>query len=185
MAVTAPAEITAAAGLIEFWANVHLSSAVWITIFIMIVAAINFCPVRAYGESEVFFAVLKIMLIIALIIAGIVVDLGGGPDHHRLGFQYWKNPGAFNEYLVSGNTGKFLGFWSTLITAAFSYGTIQIVAIAGTETTNPRKNIPEATKKTGYRVVIFYIISMLVAGMIVYVTARASFFFQPLSIFAC
>lgn len=170
MAVTAPAEITAAAGLIEFWDNVHVNSAVWITIFIVLIAVINFCPVRTYGESEVFFAVLKIILIVALILAGVVVDLGGGPNHHRLGFQYWKNPGPFNEYLVPGNTGKFLGFWSTLITAAFSYGTIQIVAIAGTETTNPRKNIPEGTKKTGYRVVVFYVISMLVAGMIVYVT---------------
>jgi amino acid transporter len=173
MAVTAPAEITAAAGLIEFWDNVNVSPAVWISIFIVLIAVINFCPVRAYGESEVFFAVLKIMLIIALIIAGLVVDLGGGPNHQRIGFYYWQNPGAFNEYLVGGNTGKFLGFWSTLITAAFSYGTIQVVAIAGTETSNPRKNIPEATEKTGYRVVVFYIISILIAGMIVYVTDKS------------
>jgi amino acid permease len=90
MAVTAPAEITAAAGLIEFWDNVNVSPAVWITIFAVLVAAINFCPVRAYGESEVGFAVLKILLIVGLIIAGIVVDLGGVPGQQRLGFWYWQ-----------------------------------------------------------------------------------------------
>lgn len=69
---------------------------------------------------------MKIALIIGLILAGIVVDLGGGPDHERIGFRYWRNPGAFNSYLVDGDTGKFLAFWSSLISAAFSYGNIQV-----------------------------------------------------------
>lgn len=105
MAVTAPAEITAAAGLIEFWDNVNVSPAVWITIFMVLVAGINFCPVRAYGESEVGFAVLKILLIIALIIAGIVVDLGGGPDHNRIGFWYWQvSISSFFVFVMSTHT---------------------------------------------------------------------------------
>ena len=47
-------------------------------------------------QSEVFFAALKILLIIGLIIAGLVVDLGGSPSGDRIGFRYWKNPGPFN-----------------------------------------------------------------------------------------
>lgn len=39
---------------------------------------------------------MKIALIIGLIIAGLVVDLGGGPNGDRLGFRYWRTPGAFN-----------------------------------------------------------------------------------------
>ncbi|KAM0159012.1 hypothetical protein ACHAPC_007539 [Botrytis cinerea] len=110
---------------------------------------------------------MKIALIIGLIIAGLVVDLGGGPKGERLGFTYWKSPGAFNEYLVSGNTGRFLAFWSSLISAAFSYGNVQVVALSGTETGNPRKIIPEATKKTFFRVFFFYVLSILIVGMIV------------------
>lgn len=110
---------------------------------------------------------MKIALIIGLIIAGIVIDLGGGPNHDRLGFRYWKDPGAFNEYLVGGNTGRFLAFWSILISAAFSYGNIQVVTLAGAETSNPRKVIPQATKKTFYRVLFFYVISIFVVGLIV------------------
>lgn len=110
---------------------------------------------------------MKILLIIGLIIAGLVVDLGGGPDGDRIGFRYWKTPGAFNEYLVGGNTGRFLAFWSSLISAAFAYGNIQVVALSGTETSNPRKIIPDATKKTFYRVFFFYVLSILIVGMIV------------------
>jgi len=110
---------------------------------------------------------MKIALIIGLILAGLVVDLGGGPDHDRRGFRYWKHPGAFNTYLVNGNTGRFLAFWSSLISAAFSYGNIQVVALSGTETRNPRKIIPEATKKTFYRVFFFYFLSIFIVGLIV------------------
>ncbi|KAH7374125.1 amino acid permease [Cadophora sp. MPI-SDFR-AT-0126] len=166
MAISVPAELSAAATLIQFW-NASVNPAVWITVFLVVIAALNFCGVRLYGESEVVFASMKIALIIGLILAGIVVDLGGGPDHERIGFRYWRNPGAFNSYLVDGNTGKFLAFWSSLISAAFSYGNIQVVALSGTETQNPRRIIPEATKKTFYRVFFFYVLSIFVVGLLV------------------
>ena len=118
-------------------------------------------------QSEVFFAALKILLIIGLIVAGLVVDLGGSPSRDRIGFRYWKNPGPFNEHIVSGNTGKFLGFWSSLISAAYSYANIQVVAIAGAETKNPRVIIPNAMRMTFWRVLIFYVISILIVGMLV------------------
>ncbi|KAJ8070921.1 hypothetical protein OCU04_001280 [Sclerotinia nivalis] len=166
MAISIPAELSAAATLIQFWDS-STNPAVWITVFLVVIVCLNFCGVRMYGESEVIFASMKIALIIGLIVAGLVVDLGGGPQGQRLGFTYWKSPGAFNEYLVSGNTGRFLAFWSSLISAAFSYGNVQVVALSGTETANPRKIIPDATKKTFFRVFFFYVLSILIVGMIV------------------
>ncbi|CAN9338661.1 unnamed protein product [Alternaria alternata] len=166
MAITAPAELAAAATLINFWDN-SINPAIWYSVFIVIIVVINFCGVKVYGESEVFFAALKILLIIGLIIAGLVVDLGGSPSGDRIGFRYWKNPGPFNEYIVPGNTGKFLGFWSSLISAAYSYANIQVVAIAGAETKNPRVIIPNAIRMTFWRVLIFYVISILIVGMLV------------------
>lgn len=107
------------------------------------------------------------MLIIALIIGGLVIDLGGGPNHERLGFRYWINPGAFNQYIETGSAGGFLAFWKVMLTSAFSYGNIQVVAISGSETRNPRKHIPAATKKTFYRVFFFYVLSIFIVGLIV------------------
>ncbi|KAI4644383.1 hypothetical protein J4E93_006284 [Alternaria ventricosa] len=166
MAITAPAELAAAATLINFWDN-SINPAIWYSVFIVIIVVINFCGVKVYGESEVFFAALKILLIIGLIIAGLVVDLGGSPSGDRIGFRYWKNPGPFNEYIVPGNTGKFLGFWSSLISAAYSYANIQVVAIAGAETRNPRVIIPNAIRMTFWRVLIFYVVSIFIVGMLV------------------
>ncbi|KAL7783256.1 Aldehyde/histidinol dehydrogenase [Trichoderma ceciliae] len=160
IAITVPAEITAASTVIQFW-NASINPGVWITVFLVVVIALNLCG------SEVVFASLKIMLILGLIIGGLVIDLGGGPNHDRLGFRYWKHPGAFNEYIKTGPTGNFLAFWKVMLTAAFSYGNIQVVAISGSETREPRKIIPAATKKTFYRVLLFYVSSIFIVGLIV------------------
>lgn len=165
MAISVPAELSAAATLVQYW-NTSINVAVWITIFLVFVLIINFAGVRLYGESEVIFASIKILLIVGLIIAGIIVDCGGGPRGGYIGFKYWSNPGAFNEYLVSGSTGRFLAFWATLVNAAFSYGNIQVVAISGTETRDPRRIIPAAAKKTFYRVLLFYVLAIFVVGLI-------------------
>jgi amino acid transporter len=49
MAISAPAEITAAATIVQFW-NSSVSPAVWITVFGLAIALLNFCGVRLYGE---------------------------------------------------------------------------------------------------------------------------------------
>lgn len=38
-----------------------------------------------------------------------------------IGGKYWVNPGPFTEYLAAGSLGKFLGFWSVLTQAAYSF----------------------------------------------------------------
>ncbi|KAJ6587507.1 amino acid permease-domain-containing protein [Mycena vulgaris] len=45
---------------------------------------------RWFGETEFIFALIKILLAIGCIIGGLVIDLGGGPGHDRIGFRYWK-----------------------------------------------------------------------------------------------
>jgi amino acid transporter len=76
--------------------------------------------------------------IVGLLLLTLVIDLGGGPSHDRLGFRYWVHPGAMNEYLAVGDTGRFLGFLSTLINATFSYGGVETVAVTAGEVENPR-----------------------------------------------
>lgn len=61
---------------------------------------------------EVFFGVIKALTIIGLILAGLIVDLGGSPSGRYIGGSNWGTP--IREYLVEGNTGRFLAFWSVL-----------------------------------------------------------------------
>ena len=71
------------------------------------------------------------MTITGLIILGIVLDLGGGPSHDRIGFRYWKNPGPFAQYAgIEGSKGQFLGWWSVMTQAAFSFIGTEIVAVS-------------------------------------------------------
>ncbi|CBF78236.1 hypothetical protein AN8659.2 [Aspergillus nidulans FGSC A4] len=120
-----------------------------------------------YGESEVIFSSLKIMLIVGLIIGGIVINAGGGPDGEYIGSQYWTTPGAFDTYVTSDDASRFLAFWKVLLTAAFSYGNIQVAAISGSETGNPQTVIPRAMRKTFVRVFLFYVLSVFIVGLIV------------------
>lgn len=100
----------------------------------IVVVTINLLGAGVYGECEFIFASIKILTIVGLIILGIVLDLGGGPTHDRLGFRYWKHPGPFVQYLgLEGAKGRFLGYWSVLTTAAFSFIGTEIVAIAAGE----------------------------------------------------
>lgn len=129
---------------------------------------LNIVAVSWYGEAEFWFATLKILAIIGLIILGVVLFFGGGPNHDRLGFRYWDNPGAFNPYLVGGNTGRFLDFWTAFIKSGFSFiFSPELITTAAGEVEAPRRNIPKATNRFIYRVFAFYILGTLVIGVTV------------------
>ncbi|KIK53872.1 hypothetical protein GYMLUDRAFT_77368 [Collybiopsis luxurians FD-317 M1] len=165
--VSIPAEVTAAAVLIEFWTT-SVSAGVWITVLGLLIISTNVFFIRFYGELEFGFAILKILLVLGLIIMGLVIDLGGVPGQHRLGFQYWRNPGPFTQFLgLDGSLGRFLGFWTTFSSAAYAYSGIEITSVAATETQNPRRNLPKAAKRIFIRILLFYILSIFIISLIV------------------
>ena len=49
MSITVPAEISAAATVIQFW-NKSVNPAVWITVFLVFIVVLNLCGVKLYGE---------------------------------------------------------------------------------------------------------------------------------------
>ena len=113
-------EVTAAALVINYWPN-DLHIAIWITIMLVVIIGLNMTPVGIYAESEFWFASLKVIMIIGLLILAFILCLGGGPDGRRLGFTYWQNPGAMNEYLVKGDAGRFCAFIYALTFSVFSF----------------------------------------------------------------
>ena len=165
-AITLCAEISAAAVVIGYW-NDEINQAAWISIIIVLVICLNIFAVSIYGEAEFIFASIKILTILGLLIVALVIDLGGAPSKDRLGFRYWKNPGAMKEYIGTGNTGRFLGLFSTLVNAAFSYGGVEMVAVAAGEAENPRKNIPKAVRRVFWRILFFYVLGSLAIGVCV------------------
>ncbi|KAK7409354.1 hypothetical protein QQX98_008479 [Neonectria punicea] len=160
-----PSEITAICVLFQFWTDINPS--VFIVSFIILTVVVGLTFIRVFGEVEYFFAVLKILLVVFLIILGLVIDLGGIPGTPRIGFKYWKDPGPFVEYIAAGKWGHFLGYWSVMTSAVFSFAGVESIAMAAAETKNPRKAIPKACRNVFIRIIIFYLLAILVVGMLV------------------
>ncbi|KZZ94200.1 Amino acid/polyamine transporter I [Moelleriella libera RCEF 2490] len=160
-----PSEITAICVLFQYWTDIN--SSVWIITFIVLTLIVGLSLVQIFGEVEFFFAVLKILLVVFLIILGLVIDLGGIPGKPPVYFRYWSNPGPFVELIATGGWGKFLGYWSVMTGAVFSFAGVESIAMAGAETRNPRKAIPAACKNVFIRIILFYMMAILVVGMLV------------------
>ncbi|CAD0041539.1 unnamed protein product [Aureobasidium pullulans] len=167
-AITYALELTASGLIIQYW-RADLDIGIFIGIFWTVITAVNFLPVSFYGEIEFYFASIKVLTVIGFMIFAICIDAGAG-QHGYLGFDTWKNPGAFAASdLVKNNdaVAKFVGFWAVLIQAGFSYQGTELVGIAAGETSNPRKTVPAAIKKTFYRIVFFFVLTIFFIGLLV------------------
>ncbi|KAI5922111.1 proline permease PrnB [Camillea tinctor] len=157
-------EITAATILIDYWPH-DVNVAVWITIIMIVVVALNFCPVGVYAEAEFWFAGIKVVMICGLLILSLVLMLGGGPDHERLGFRYWQDPGATKEYIVHGAGGRLTAFIYLLILSGFSfYFSPELIVFTSGEMRNPRKNLPTASRQFFWRLILFYVLGAVAIG---------------------
>lgn len=166
-AVLVAAEASAGAILLDYW-ETPVPSAVWITIILLVCLLLNIIAVEVFGEAEFWFASIKLITILGLIIVGIVIMAGGAPNGEAIGFKYWKHPGAFKEYVGTGSTGRFLAYWAAFVRAGFSFITSpELIGLAAGETVAPRRNIPKATRRFLARLAIFYGVSSLIIGAIV------------------
>lgn len=166
--IVTPNQLTAAALVIQFWVDREdVNPGVFIAIFLVAIICINYFGIRFFGEFEFWLSSFKVITIVGVILFALVLTCGGGPDGEAKGFRYWKDPGAFKEVAGTGNWGRFLGFWSTMINATFAYLGTELVGVTVAEAQNPRKTIPKAIKLTFYRILFFYILCVLLLGMIV------------------
>jgi len=177
--VVTPNNINACGVVIQYWTT-KVNLAVWMVIFIVLIFAVNLLGVRVFGELEFWFSSIKVITLIGLLLLGIIIDLGGNPEHDRIGFRYWKHPyGPMGTYLLSRvhneHLSIFLGFWSTLINALFAFIGTEVVGVTVGEAQAPRKNIPIAIRRTFFRIVVFYIGGVFVIGLTVPSTNKTLF----------
>ncbi|KAI0023347.1 proline-specific permease [Xylariomycetidae sp. FL0641] len=161
-------ECTAGAIVLQYWTEA-VPVAAWIAILLLVILFLNIIAVSFFGEAEFWFASIKLIAIIGLIILGIVLFFGGGPSHDPLYFKNWEDPpGAFVPYLANGSTGRFLAYWTAFARAGFSFITSpELIALSAGETVAPRRNIPKAARRFVWRLAIFYGLGSLVIGVIV------------------
>ncbi|KAF3921292.1 hypothetical protein ABW21_db0207516 [Orbilia brochopaga] len=160
-AVTFPLEIGVAVTVMEYWDISSVAPrAVWVTVFFAAVAIFNLFGIRVFVEIENVFTTVKVFAVIGFIILGITIDVAGGPGGSYLGAKTWsKPPGPFHNGIT--------GVVSVFVNAAFAFGGFEIIGLAAAETTNPRRSIPAATKKTFATLTSFYLISLLIITFLV------------------
>lgn len=152
--MTAMADITAVGKYMQFWFNIPQ----WIPAFLclIVLTILNLLTVKMFGEIEFWFAIIKVITIVALIILGLVmIIVGFKTDTGHASIQnLWSYGGLFPH----GINGFFLGFQM----AVFSFVGIELVGVTAAETANPEKNLPRAINSLPVRVLLFYIGALFV-----------------------
>ena len=120
--VTLPLEIVAASITLEFWPGSRSTNgAAWVTIFLVVIIAINFFGVRGYGEAEFVFSIIKVLAVMGFILLGIIINTGGvpGDDRGYVGAHYWYEPGAFVSLILETlKAAPMLTFSRTMVSKA-------------------------------------------------------------------
>ncbi|MDO4917272.1 MAG: amino acid permease [Rothia sp. (in: high G+C Gram-positive bacteria)] len=156
MALVAVADVTAFAVYMQFWFP-HSPSWVWIAVVLLIILSINLVHVKAFGESEFWFTVIKVGAIIAMIIGGILLMLFGvTADNGQPATvaNLWQQGGFFAN--------GFGGFIACFTVVMFAFGGIETIGIAAGEAENPKLSIPKAVNTTPVRILLFYVLALAV-----------------------
>jgi yeast amino acid transporter len=81
---------------------------------------LNVVAVKFYGESEFFMSSTKVFLLIFLMMITITTMSGANPARDAYGFRNWQTADVMHPYVAEGSAGRFLGWWSVVLYAAFS-----------------------------------------------------------------
>jgi len=137
---------------------------IWSLGITLIIAGLNLCAVKAFGEMEFWLSLVKVVAICSMIAGGAWIIFFGftstGADgssvrHAATGISnLWSHGGWFPNGLV--------GFVSAFAVVMFAFGGIEIIGLNAAEAQEPEKNLPRAINSVPSRILIFYVGTMFV-----------------------
>lgn len=157
-AITVPADLVASTLIMEYWFP-NSPPLLWSALFLGLLLILNVLSVKAFGESEYWFAGIKVISIIVFLIIGIAMIFGimGG---QTIGFSnFTQGDAPFHGGLVS--------IFSVILVAGFAFQGTEVIATAAGETDNPSKTIPKAIRSIFWRILIFYVLTIFIIGLII------------------
>ncbi|WP_370636170.1 amino acid permease [Lactobacillus sp. S2-2] len=150
----AMAEITATGIYMKFW---FPDLPQWVTglVVLLLIYLLNSISVAAFGETEFWFSIIKIVAIIALIVTGLVLIA-----------IHYKTPVGHATFanLASGHffNHQITGFLLSFQMVIFSFAGIEMVGMTASETQNPEKVLPKAINDIPVRIILFYLGSLVI-----------------------
>ena len=147
------AELTAVGIYIQFW---WPGTPTWVSalIFFLVINAINLFNVKYFGEMEFWFAIVKVLAIIGMIVFGAYLLASGHGGEQAKVSNLWK----FGGFFPNGGNGLFM----SLAMIMFSFGGLELIGVTAAEADKPGKTIPQAANQVIYRILIFYIGALVV-----------------------
>lgn len=156
-AITVAAELVAAALVMKYWFPT-VPSIVWSGLFLLILFGINALSTRAYGESEFWFATIKVVAVVVFLVLGVAMIagiLGDAP-----GTTSWTTGAA---PFVNGPKGVLL----VILVAGYSFQGTELIGVAAGEAEDPGRTIPRAIRTIFWRILLFYIGAIAVIGFLI------------------
>jgi AAT family amino acid transporter len=143
------AEVTAVGIYMGIWFP-ETPQWIWALSSILMMGLINLIAVKVFGEFEFWFALIKVVAIVAMIALGCsVIFFGFTNDWNPIGLaNLWQHGGFF----PNGISGMLLSLQMVL----FAYVGIEMIGLSAGEAENPRKTIPMAIDSLAWRILIFY-----------------------------
>ncbi|XJZ29080.1 amino acid permease [Bacillota bacterium Lsc_1132] len=157
-AITIAAELSAVTMVMKFWFP-HTPSLVWSSVFLVIMFLLNYLSVNGFGEAEYWFSLIKVITVIIFIITGSLMIFGimGG---QVIGFKNFSIGDAPFH-------GGFLSMLGIFMAAGFSFQGTELLGVAAGESDEPQKAIPRAVKQVFWRILLFYVLAILVIGLLI------------------
>ncbi|HBL7241847.1 TPA: amino acid permease, partial [Serratia liquefaciens] len=151
--LVAMAELTAVGIYVQYWWP-EIPTWVSAAVFFLAINAINLANVKVYGEMEFWFAIIKVVAIIGMIVFGAYLLFSGLGGPEATVTNLWAQGGFFPNGIM--------GLVMAMAVIMFSFGGLELVGITAAEADNPQKSIPKATNQVIYRILLFYIGSLTI-----------------------
>ncbi|WP_273950088.1 amino acid permease [Leuconostoc mesenteroides] len=160
----AMAELTAVSTYVKFW---FPSWKTWIIqiLFLFVLTMINLIAVRVFGETEYWFAMIKIIAIVAMIVTGLILIFTGFKAPANGGHTVASFSNVFSNFSLFPNGASM--FFAAFPMVFFAFQGMEFVGITTAETENPRKVLPKAINTIIIRILIFYLGAMIIIMSII------------------
>lgn len=132
---------------------------------LIIVLGMNMLSVKVFGELEFWFSLIKVVALATFLVVGIYFVIFGTPlEGHVTGFSLITDNGGF---FPNGILPAFIIVQGVL----FAYASIELIGTTAGETEDPRKVIPGAIRTVVFRLLVFYVGSVLLLSLLLPYTA--------------
>ncbi|MGH4028302.1 amino acid permease [Actinomycetota bacterium Odt1-20B] len=166
LVVVLAVEATGAAQIANQWVP-GVPQWAWVLLFMFVFTGANLAAVKNFGEFEFWFAALKVFAIVAFLVLGLLAVFGVLPDTDPVGFTHLTGDGGF---LPNGWSGVVSG----VLAVVFAFGGLEVVTIAAAESDDPVRSVARAVRSAVFRILFFYVGSMLVIVTVLPWTAQKS-----------